>query len=114
MMVQWLGPGAFTAGGPGSIPGQGTKIPQATRHDQQQKQNGKRALLIVQSNPLIKEKKRKLLITWGKACALIINRKSQDCTEYNSAKDSALKRGLIALFAIAKTCKQPKGPSTNE
>ena len=75
---------------------------------------GKRALLIVQSNPLIKEKKRKLLITWGKACALIINRKSQDCTEYNSAKDSALKRGLIALFAIAKTCKQPKGPSTNE
>ena len=30
MMVQWLGPGAFTAGGPGSIPDQGTKIPQAT------------------------------------------------------------------------------------
>ena len=30
-MVQWLGLGAFTsvACGPGSIPGQGTKIPQA-------------------------------------------------------------------------------------
>ena len=42
-MVQWLGPGAFTAGGLESIPGQGTKIPQATWHDQQQKQSGKRS-----------------------------------------------------------------------
>ena len=25
--MQWLGVGAFTAGGPGSIPGRGTKIP---------------------------------------------------------------------------------------
>ena len=30
LMVQWLGLHAFTAKGPGSIPGQGTKIPQAT------------------------------------------------------------------------------------
>ena len=29
-VVQWLGLCAFTALGPGSIPGQGTKIPQAT------------------------------------------------------------------------------------
>ena len=28
-MVQWLTLGAFTAGAPGSIPGQGTKIPRA-------------------------------------------------------------------------------------
>ena len=31
LMVPWLGLGAFTAVGPGSIPGQGTKIPQAMR-----------------------------------------------------------------------------------
>ena len=30
LVVQWLGLCAFTALGPGSIPGQGTKIPQAT------------------------------------------------------------------------------------
>ena len=29
LMVQWLRLSAFTAEGPGSIPGQGTKIPQA-------------------------------------------------------------------------------------
>ena len=29
-MVQWLGVQAFTTEGMGSIPGQGTKIPQAT------------------------------------------------------------------------------------
>ena len=30
LVVQWLGLSAFTAKGTGSIPGQGTKIPQAT------------------------------------------------------------------------------------
>ena len=30
LVVQWLGFCAFTAEGPGSIPGRGTKIPQAT------------------------------------------------------------------------------------
>ena len=30
--VQWLGLGAFTPEGPGSIPGQEIKIPQDTRH----------------------------------------------------------------------------------
>ena len=34
MAVQWLGLGAFTAVGPGSIPGLGTKILQATWHSQ--------------------------------------------------------------------------------
>ena len=29
LAVQWLGFGAFTAVGPGLIPGRGTKIPQA-------------------------------------------------------------------------------------
>ena len=43
-MVPRLGLGAFTAGGLGSIPGQGTKIPQAqaTQHGQNKtKQNPK-------------------------------------------------------------------------
>ena len=31
LAVQWLGPGAFTAEDLGSIPGQGTKIPQAAQ-----------------------------------------------------------------------------------
>ena len=31
---QWLGIGAFSAVGLGSIPGQGTKMPQAVRHGQ--------------------------------------------------------------------------------
>ena len=29
LVVQWLGPCAFTAEGPGSVPGWGAKIPQA-------------------------------------------------------------------------------------
>ena len=36
-MVQWLGLGAFTAKGPGSIPGWGTKNPQATWCGQKKK-----------------------------------------------------------------------------
>ena len=36
--VQWLGLGAFTAGGMGSIPGQGTKILQAMRLHQIKKE----------------------------------------------------------------------------
>ena len=39
-MVQWLGLGAFTAESLGSIPGRGTKIPQATRHGQKEKGGG--------------------------------------------------------------------------
>ena len=31
LLVQWLGLCAFTAKDPGSIPGQGTKIPQASQ-----------------------------------------------------------------------------------
>ena len=38
-MVQWLGLHAFIAKGTGSIPGQGTKIPQAMQHSQKTKQN---------------------------------------------------------------------------
>ena len=34
LAVQWLGLQAFTAKGPGSIPGRGTKIPQAVWHSQ--------------------------------------------------------------------------------
>ena len=36
-MVQWLRLLASTAGGAGSIPGQGTKIQHATQHDQKNK-----------------------------------------------------------------------------
>ena len=37
LVVQWLGLGTFTAKGPGSVPGRGTKIPQAMQlcHRQQ-------------------------------------------------------------------------------
>ena len=37
-VVQWLALHAFTAEGPGSIPGQGTKIPQAAWHGQKKKE----------------------------------------------------------------------------
>ena len=37
MVVQWLRLGAFTAMGPGSIPGQGTKIAQAVWCSQKKK-----------------------------------------------------------------------------
>ena len=40
LVAQWLGLGTFTAMDPGSIPGQGTNIPQATR-DGQKKENGR-------------------------------------------------------------------------
>ena len=36
-MVQWLGLGTFTAEGGDSIPGQGTKIPQAEQRSQKKK-----------------------------------------------------------------------------
>ena len=34
LAVQWLRLPAFTAGGAGSIPGWGTKVPHATKHGQ--------------------------------------------------------------------------------
>ena len=37
LAVQWLGLHASTAGGVGSIPGQGTEIPQAAWHGQKSK-----------------------------------------------------------------------------
>ena len=37
LAVQWLGFCASTEGDTGLIPGQGTKIPQATRHSQKKK-----------------------------------------------------------------------------
>ena len=37
MVVQWLQLCAFTANGPGSIPGWGTKIPQTAQHSQKKK-----------------------------------------------------------------------------
>ena len=40
-VADWLGLGAFTAKGMGSIPGQGTKIPQAGQCSQKQQQQQK-------------------------------------------------------------------------
>ena len=37
LVVQWLGLGAFTAVGPGLIPGRGTKVPQAAWLSQKKK-----------------------------------------------------------------------------
>ena len=39
LAVQWLGLHALTAEGPGSIPGRGTKIPQAVWHGQKKQKN---------------------------------------------------------------------------
>ena len=41
-MVQWLGLHVFTAGGAGSIPAQGTKIPQAAGCSQEKKKKKKK------------------------------------------------------------------------
>ena len=48
MAVQWLGLRASTAGALGLIPGQGTKIPQATQRSKKrelQEENGTRSLV---------------------------------------------------------------------
>ena len=44
LAVQWLGPCAFTAEGPGSIPGQGTKIMQASWRGQNKNKNKNKKL----------------------------------------------------------------------
>ena len=41
LAVPWLGLDVFTAEGSGSIPGRGTKIPQATQHGQKKKKKKK-------------------------------------------------------------------------
>ena len=48
LAVQWLGLGAFTAGGPGSIPGQGTKISQALHQSTTPPQIKHRITMILQ------------------------------------------------------------------
>ena len=42
LVVLWLRLCASTAGGTGSIPGQGTKIPHAAQHGQKKKKNEER------------------------------------------------------------------------
>ena len=49
-MIQWLGFRTFTAEGPGSIPGRGTKIPQAMQHGQKK---GKTFLGKKDSGPML-------------------------------------------------------------
>ena len=45
-MVQWLGLGAFTVVGPGSVPGRGTKIPEATQCGQKKKKERKEKKIL--------------------------------------------------------------------
>ena len=45
LAVQWLGLHAFTAKGLGSVPGRGTRIPQAVRCGQKQKKSGRPHIL---------------------------------------------------------------------
>ena len=49
LAVQGLGLRALTAEGPGSTPGQGTKIPQASGHGQKKQKNKKKRRFIVLS-----------------------------------------------------------------
>ena len=48
LVAQWLGLHAPTAGGPGSIPGWGTKIPHAVQRSQKKKKkdNNKKVCLL--------------------------------------------------------------------
>ena len=47
LAVQWLGLHTLTAKGPGSIPGQGTKTPQAARCSKKKKKEKKRMIVNV-------------------------------------------------------------------
>ena len=47
--VQWLGLGAFTAVAPNSIPGQETKIPQASQQGQKEKEKAKQIIYGISS-----------------------------------------------------------------
>ena len=49
-MVQWFRHGIFTAGDWGSIPGQGTEIPQVARHRQKKKEKEKELMLIIENS----------------------------------------------------------------
>ena len=46
LVVQWLGPRTSTAGGTGSIPGQGTKIPQAVQPKKKKKRKKEKNLKL--------------------------------------------------------------------
>ena len=46
LVVQWVGLHVSTAGGPGSIPGGGTKILQAARHSQKKKKRKKKNTFV--------------------------------------------------------------------
>ena len=49
LAVQWLGLWASTAGGTGSIPGQGTNMPHAMRHSQKKKRKKKAIITMVKN-----------------------------------------------------------------
>ena len=60
LVVQWLGLGALTPEGPGSIPGQEIKIPQDTRHSQKKKKRRK----AIESQCIKASLKKKLLYNY--------------------------------------------------
>ena len=61
-MVQLLSLSAFTVVAPVSIPGQGTKIPQAMRHSQINKQKINKSFSLTKKN--LKSKKKKVMKTY--------------------------------------------------
>ena len=64
-MVQWLGLLASTAGGMGSIPGQGTKILHAVWCSQNKtKQNQKQNQTVIVKNPLVPFLADQLFKSW--------------------------------------------------
>ena len=69
-MVQWLGLGAFAAGAPGSIPGQGAKILQAAWHGQKKKIN---RLGLVKKKKLLYRGKDAKRMTLIKICYIFKN-----------------------------------------
>ena len=52
-MVQWLGLGAFTVMAPSSIPGQGTKIPEAAQRSQKNKRKKPKDIKQVNNKVLL-------------------------------------------------------------
>ena len=62
-MVQWSGLCTFTAKGPGSIPGQGTKVPQATGRGQKKKKKFT-AIYSIYCKALLPEQRCSLAFTW--------------------------------------------------
>ena len=96
-VVQWLRLCASTAGGKGSIPGQGTKIPHAVLCSQKKRKKKRK-----------KWKKKKL--PYDPAIPLL----GIYLEKTIIWKDTCTPMFIAALFTIARTWKQPKCPLTDK